>query len=852
MPAAGGAAPVPREPLKSAGPGIVPEVGPTAADFTATSEYVRRRIDVPGFHASLWTGTHDAVVAQFCADRAQQGLFASVVVSAEGKALRLLPDAATFAAEDTRHVTFFLRTAGAGITAETVGRRVEYGTLEGQALHSLRRRMMGVFGPSVLANASLQERARRELSGHFHRFMAKLTEASGQAQGRTVLYLPPGEITDAGAAAGDRCLVQQLEAVVIHWTRQVKEMVSSRCGASASEGAGPLEEIAYWRGRAVNLSGIDAQLAREDVRNVLLVLELAGSSYLGPFQALSQRIAGGSAEAEDNLRFLAALVAPCEALATAEPAAIPGILPELLNRVRVVWHLSSFYNTEQRLTGLLRKVSNEIIRRCRSRIALEHIFEGNVGEGVAPLEKSIACGVAWKRTFERTAQAVRLHTEDERRRWDFDVASVFAQVEAFVQRCRELLEVCASRMQFARRPGSAGSAAGAPPELGGARGNELAKALRDIEVRFEAQIDRLRRLDYDILDVRVGRWHDDIEGFKAAAEDLDVRYANAINASLDGTSRVKDCVRLLEAFADVAKRDAAVLTVEKKTAEVYVLFRTQVEATRLRFDGDKGAPPLRMSEPQFAGSALWAHSLGLLVEEGWSALSRSRLRRSGREAEDAEAAFQSFVAVLRDFKESRFEAWLERVRDWDQATLKEKLDRHLMRRAGPEDESAASAARAEARVPADMPAGGFLLCNFDEELLSLFAEVQHWEAFNGEFTVPYVAHDICNQREKLRIAREHVMLLVQAYNDVLGDLTAKERRLFSDHIRRLDRRINQGTSKLTWASRGISEVYVRDCRKHCRALHDMVRHFRAARTGAPRSGAPMVPSSGSSRATPPR
>ena len=34
----------------------------------------------------------------------------------------------------------------------------------------------------------------------------------------------------------------------------------------------------------------------------------------------------------------------------------------------------------------------------------------------------------------------------------------------------------------------------------------------------------------------------------------------------------------------------------------------------------------------------------------------------------------------------------------------------------------------------------------------------------GEFSVPYAAHDICNQREKLREQREHVMLVVRAYN----------------------------------------------------------------------------------------
>ncbi len=72
----------------------------------------------------------------------------------------------------------------------------------------------------------------------------------------------------------------------------------------------------------------------------------------------------------------------------------------------------------------------------------------------------------------------------------------------------------------------------------------------------------------------------------------------------------------------------------------------------------------------------------------------------------------------------------------------------------------------------------------------------------GEFSIPYVAHDLCNKKEQLRIMREHVMLVVRAYNDIVRDINADEKRLFLDHIRKLDRRIGQGMTKLTWQNRG--------------------------------------------------
>ena len=48
----------------------------------------------------------------------------------------------------------------------------------------------------------------------------------------------------------------------------------------------------------------------------------------------------------------------------AKPKEIPALLPGLLSCIRMIWNLSKFYNTEERLTGLLRKISNEVGLPC--------------------------------------------------------------------------------------------------------------------------------------------------------------------------------------------------------------------------------------------------------------------------------------------------------------------------------------------------------------------------------------------------------------------------------------------------------------------------------------------------------
>lgn len=52
-------------------------------------------------------------------------------------------------------------------------------------------------------------------------------------------------------------------------------------------------------------------------------------------------------------------------LARAQPREIPALLPGLLSCIRMIWNLSKFYNTEERLTGLLRKISNQVKEQRR-------------------------------------------------------------------------------------------------------------------------------------------------------------------------------------------------------------------------------------------------------------------------------------------------------------------------------------------------------------------------------------------------------------------------------------------------------------------------------------------------------
>ena len=77
---------------------------------------------------------------------------------------------------------------------------------------------------------------------------------------------------------------------MIHWTRQIKEILSSQETVDTSVNAGPLQEIEFWNRRCEDLTGLTKQLEKPGVQRVKGILEQAKSSYVAPFVKLTKQI----------------------------------------------------------------------------------------------------------------------------------------------------------------------------------------------------------------------------------------------------------------------------------------------------------------------------------------------------------------------------------------------------------------------------------------------------------------------------------------------------------------------------------------------------------------------------------
>lgn len=139
---------------------------------------------------------------------------------------------------------------------------------------------------------------------------------------------------------------------------------------------------------------------------------------------------------------------------------------------------------------------------------------------------SIECGKKWKEIYEKTQKLI---AKKNKVKWDFNLNSIFAQIDAFVQRCTELTEICEGQLQFAGK-----GANNQIPHFGGSRGTEIETILEEIKDSFKKHLEKIRATDYDkILDVKASNWHDLFNAFKNGMKDLDVMYRNIINSAFE-------------------------------------------------------------------------------------------------------------------------------------------------------------------------------------------------------------------------------------------------------------------------------------------------------------------------------
>jgi len=125
---------------------------------------------------------------------------------------------------------------------------------------------------------------------------------------------------------------------------------------------------------------------------------------------------------------------------------------------------------------------------------------------------------------------------------------------------------------------------------------------------------------------------------------------------------------------------------------------------------------------------------------------------------------------------------------------------------------------------------GLLESNFNTKLLKVLIEIQYMNKIQtlGFVTIPHSLSRLLPQRDRLRILRESVMLIVRDYNNIIMLIDDREKALFTDHLHLLDKSIEPGLAKYTWTN--APEYFVKNGRQNCQNCFDSIKEFQTRYT----------------------
>jgi len=347
----------------------------------------------------------------------------------------------------TYSFAYFIKADGNNaITLDNIESQLVMDVLEREPLDDLLNRMNSEYMNKFLGENDWPDGVKKDFIASLHNFMHTINEYSYLSKGKTNLYIPNEDLDDVDACATDKDLMQRLETTVIFWTRQIKELVSNQDVGNQGDNNTPLDEIKHWEDRNSNLESMATRLKDPKLKKIVEVLDRAQSAYLAPFNELTKEIDKGHEEANDNLQFLRLLQDPCKRIENSQPKDIPKLLPEVLSNVRIIFELSKHYNSK--VKNLLTKIGNQIIRRCCKKINKDDMLNGDVEKCMRDLDESIECCEKWRQICTRSQKIIKQYSTSETE-WSLSNDqdkdkdnTIFAENEAFIQRCRELKEIC--------------------------------------------------------------------------------------------------------------------------------------------------------------------------------------------------------------------------------------------------------------------------------------------------------------------------------------------------------------------------------------------------------------------------
>mmetsp|Transcript_13743 Transcript_13743/g.31844 ORF Transcript_13743/g.31844 Transcript_13743/m.31844 type:complete len:4493 (+) Transcript_13743:136-13614(+) len=661
---------------------------------------------------------------------------------------------------------YVIRLSAKGVDPKNCEADMAYGELQGSPLESFQFMLEDVYGP-MFQNQEDWGKATEESHKDFLSLMMKfndtLSEAVHSLQGGIELRKPDkrydieNKQPAYARAAQDLDIVEYFENIVEDWCQQTEKLLSESEGSRfESDDAGPDTEFEFWRNRMAKFNSVAEQLKSKECKTVLCVLTAAKSKIFKRWKQMDNAITDALNEAKDNVKYLSTLEKYTEPLYNGSPTTIIDSLPALMNNVKMMLTIARYYSTNERMTTLFVKITNQMIKNCRKCITKPgRLWDQDVGDLLQRLESCLKLNDAYQEQYRLTKD--KLMTQPKVKQFDFNESQIFGKLDLFCKRVQKLMDMFTTIQQFSMLS------------------NHKIEGMEHLIQNFFNLVEDFKKKPYDLLDYTKNTFDRDFLEYNVNIAELETALQGFINASFENITSTEHALSLLKQFESILQRETLKADLESKYTVIFHNYGLDLETVQKIYDTQKHNPPMIRNAPPVAGNIIWARQLLRRIEEPMKKFKANKNIMTTKESKKIIRTYNKVARALIEFETLWHHAWcksIDAAKSGLQATL---IVRHSRT--------------------------GKLFVNFDREILQLIRETKCLQRISID--VPESAKMVLLQEDKFKSYYNQLSFALKEYDRVLARVIPVVKPLLKPHLEDLNRKIQPGMLVLTWQSMNI-------------------------------------------------
>lgn len=336
-------------------------------------------------------------------------------------------------------------------------------------------------------------------------------------------------------------------------------------------------------------------------------------------------------------------------------------MPSLTEGLRMLWVLSSYYSSEERLVSLMSRISWQLCQNVRKNLAIVRLFKKPLETVLANTNWASVMLRQWKRSYLKTRSDIELLGKGTR--WEFDQKRLFEATEYIASVCSDLHKIADVLQDFYNIFGA-----------------DLKSIIDDpaqidtVVKRVDALVVPIEQADFDIFNVyNKENWEAMTAWFYEEVSFLEDQAKFYIDECFTVLISAESALEMLLKFKGTKTRAAIQQQLLRKFDIVMQQFNKEINTVENIYHRGKRQPPLLTYHPPMAGAIFWVRQLfhrlhrPVLIFQQVSELKHSELKL---------LAFSRYLDIanqLKDFEEAKFNAWLSNALLTITATMKKSV-----------------------------------------------------------------------------------------------------------------------------------------------------------------------------------